>query len=151
MKSLSCDPGANGAIALFHDGKLVKIADLPTIKVGGRTKLVPGSLANILIEWEPDVAILEEVGAMPRDGAVGAFSFGRNFGQIEGVISALNIGLTFVRPAVWKRRAGLIGVDKSKSRMMASQLWPDFADKFSRAKDVDRAEACLIGRFGGSF
>lgn len=156
MITIGIDPGITGAVSFFADGKLAVVNDLPMIKLavgkGFRNQMVPSTLADMLwaaTEKSIDVchAYLEQVASRPGEGAVGAFSFGRGFGQIEGILAALNIPYTLVTPAKWKKSFGL-AADKGLARMRASREFPAFASQFSRVKDDGRAEACLIGLYG---
>lgn len=144
------DPGASGAIAWLSDhGHLIEARDLPVTKVNGRTQLMPAVLAGWLLQLDrrPIHAFLERVATRPGEGAVGAFSFGRGYGQIEGVLAAIGVPVTLVTPQSWKR-ALQVPADKSAARLRASQLWPGLAGTFARVKDHGRAEAALIGLHG---
>lgn len=151
------DPGVTGAIAWldFATHKLLAVGDLPVaeVKVGKTTRrrLVPAVLAEYLKYPAslPDHAFLEEVATRPGEGAVGAFAFGRGFGQIEGVLAVLGIPYTLVRPAKWKKALGCPS-DKGSARMLACQKWPQSAGLFARVKDDGRAEAALIALYGAS-
>lgn len=68
--------------------------------------------------------------------------------MVAGVLAGLGTPVTYVQPAVWKRRAGLIGASKSASRHLATATWPDHAPAFRKARDDGRAEAALIARHG---
>lgn len=150
MKIVGIDPGKTGAIALLEDGRLIEVLDMPVtkIKVAGkiRKQLVPADLTDILVRFAPDIVMLESVGVRPKEGAVGAFSFGRSFGTLEGVTAALRLPCRYVIPAVWKRALNLSS-DKTQSRVLASELFPNHADKFKRVKDDGRAEAVLIALY----
>jgi len=146
------DPGISGAIAWLSDsGVLVEVVDLPVVEVVvGKTKrkqLVPGALAKLLSDKRPSMVMLEQVSSRPGEGAVGAFAFGRGYGQIEGVLAALGIPYSLVRPQAWKKALS-VPADKGGARMYASRVWPGAADKFCRVKDDGRAEAALIGLHG---
>lgn len=151
------DPGMTGAVAWFHNGALLSVMDLPMIEVlvsgKPRQQQSPQLLAALLFptllpesEW-PDHVFLEQVGSRPGEGAVGAFSFGRGFGQIEGVLAGVKTPFTLVRPDRWKKTLG-VSADKGQARAMACRLFPDMATKFARVKDDGRAEAALIGLYG---
>lgn len=149
---LGIDPGVTGAVSAFIDGDMISVLDLPMIKVkvgkGFRKQLVPGTLADMLDKCPPGTtAFLEQVSSRPGEGAVGAFSFGRGFGQIEGVLAALSIPFTLVHPQKWKKAVGC-AADKGLARMMATRLFPTFASQFARVMDDGRAEAALIGLYG---
>lgn len=146
------DPGASGAIAwLSTDGHLIEVHDLPVQKINGRSELMPSVLGAMLRRpfREPVHAYLERVHVKPTDGKVGAFSFGRNFGMIEGVLAALAVPVTLITPGKWK--GGLrLAADKGASRHRAAQLWPGAAAQFARVKDDGRAEAALIGHYAAT-
>ena len=149
---LGIDPGLSGALALLSpEGNVLAIEDMPTIEVvingKKRRNMPPVALANTIRILAPQKAFLENVGVRPGEGAVGAFSFGRNLGQIEGVLAALRIPTTLVHPATWKRRMN-IPADKGGARMKAMALFPDKVDLFKRVKDDGRAESALLAYYG---
>jgi crossover junction endodeoxyribonuclease RuvC len=74
------------------------------------------------------------------------FSFGVSYGVVQGVLASLFIPYILVRPAEWKKRAGLIGAEKDKARTIAQQLYPQA--ELARKRDVGRADAILIARHG---
>jgi crossover junction endodeoxyribonuclease RuvC len=146
------DPGGHGAIS-GHDesGGLLWVVDMPsTQEANGRTATNAPLLGGILARTHARVAFCEFVGARPTDAKVAAFSFGRARGVIEGVCGALSIPIVFIAPSVWKRLAAIPPGTENKdlSRTRAIAKWPAHADLFARKKDVDKAEACLIGWAG---
>ena len=144
MIIVGIDPGVTGALALFRDGTLRSIEDMPVD--AGR---VNGHAVTILLTLaEPDVVYLEWTQPMPKNGSIASYSLGLNTGIVIGVVQALNIPLERVRPAAWKLAMGLRGKPKAASRGMATELFPDFAAMFRRVKDDGRAEAALIARYG---
>lgn len=155
MITCGIDPGISGAISFFNAGILERVIDLPVIEIvvgkGKRRQLVPAALAEAL--WQsgllhsPDHVYLEHVSSRPGEGAVGAFSFGRGFGQIEGTLAGMGLPYTLVHPGKWKKALG-VPADKGGARMRACREWPAFAGYFARVKDDGRAEAALIGLYG---
>ncbi len=88
------DLGVSGAAALLSaTGELIALVDMPTLADGpkGRSAVNGPLLAGLLWKWAPQVAFVEAVNARPGEGAVGAFSFGRCRGVIEGVLAAQNV------------------------------------------------------------
>ena len=152
LKILGIDVGLNGALALIDsDGALIEINDMPTLKDGpkGRKTVSAALLANIVYRSGATMAFVEMVNARPGEGAVGAFSFGRSRGVIEGCLAACGLPCRFIAPAVWKRAAGIPpGNAKDASRSEAIRRWPSMAAMFARAKDDGRAESALIGWAG---
>lgn len=151
---LGIDPGAAGAIAsLDGDGRLVTVADMPTVPVKvGKTerRRVSASLLRDLLAADADavtMVVVERVGGMTGQSASASFTFGYGAGMVEGVIAALRLPLVMVTPQAWKRSAG-IASDKGAAREAAMRLWPGQAGLFARVKDDGRAEAALIARHG---
>lgn len=119
------------------------------VDVGARGALA--LLAAIVRRWQPERAWIEHVSARPREGAVGAFSFGRSRGVIEGVLGSCGVPAATISPASWKRAIGIPpGKDGAKDTARAAAIarWPSRASLFARVKDIDRAEAALIGWAG---
>jgi crossover junction endodeoxyribonuclease RuvC len=149
---LGIDPGAHGAIAVLNDsGELLEVVDMPsTPEANGRTATNAPLLAGILARVCPRVAFCEFVGARPTDAKVAAFAFGRARGIIEGCAGALGLPIVFLTPPTWKRLADIPpgAENKDLARTRAIARWPARADLFARKRDVDRAEACLIGFAG---
>lgn len=155
MLIIGCDPGINGAIAALDNGRLAAVHDMPTlsIKVGGKNRnvvdenqlnvVIRGLLAECVVGGNDHHFVLEEVGAMPNEGAVGAFSFGRGYGAIRGVLAGLQVPRTHIRPDIWKRQLKL-RKGKDASRQRAMELFPEWTKNFSLKKHDGRAEAALI-------
>lgn len=145
---LAIDPGAKGALAFLDvdKGDLV-IVDMPTVEVkrGNKAKveISPQLLAAEIKSRLPRIAVLERVGAMPGQGVSSMFQFGRGVGMLEGVLSALQIPVTYVTPQNWQKAVGVRG-GKDANRARAAELFPAYADLFKRAKDDGRADAALM-------
>jgi len=140
---IGIDPGISGAIAIFEDGQLDTILDMPTLKIASgktmKSHISAIGLVRILDTWTlvsdgQAHIVIEKVGAMPGQGVTSMFNFGRSAGIIEGVVSALRMPHTYVTPAAWTKAVGR-AAGKDASRMRAMELFPSQADLFKRAKD----------------
>jgi crossover junction endodeoxyribonuclease RuvC len=149
---IGIDPGISGAIAIFEDGQLDAILDMPTLKIASgktmKSHISAIGLVRILETWTlvsdgQAHIVIEKVGAMPGQGVTSMFNFGRSAGIIEGVVAALQRPYTYVTPATWTKAVGR-AAGKDASRMRAMELFPSKADLFKRAKDDGRADAALI-------
>lgn len=152
---IACDPGVYGAFAVMIDGSLVEVEDMPTMTrlVSGRERryvapdIVDGLLRSFVtshVGLADDVRfVLEQVGARPKEGAGGAFAFGKGVGHVEGIVIGLRLPRHTVDPATWKRQLKL-KKGKDASRQRAMEAFPDFREQFARVKDDGRAEAALI-------
>jgi crossover junction endodeoxyribonuclease RuvC len=152
QKCIGIDIGISGGIAVLSaSGELIEVHAMPCLADGpaGRRAVNAPLLADLIWKSHATVAFVEHVSARPGEGAVGAFSFGRSRGTVEGVLAAAGVRCQFLTPACWKRAVGLPpGRDKDASRSAAIQRWPAKSELFSRKKDVDIAESALIGLAG---
>ena len=144
---IGIDPGVSGAIAVVGDGR-VACRDMPTMEMNGKRRVCPAGLRDALqaIRHEGhsvEMVILEHVQGVQGTGATSAFTFGRSFGVVEGVLAGLFLRHTLVRPQVWTKALG-VSRDKGSHRLAASRLWPQHADLFARVKDDGRADAALL-------
>ena len=145
---IGIDPGVSGALALLDDNnKLIEVVDMPVMPFGKTKRQVNAAELGKILPTKAVVAYLEQVSAFPGQGVTAMFNFGMSYGVIQGVLGALQIPVVFVTPQAWKKRAGLIGKNKDYARTLAQQLYPKA--NLSYKKNIGRAEAILIARYGG--
>lgn len=72
-------------------------------------------------------------------------SLGDSRGAVRGVVAARGYSVRWVTPRTWKGYFAL-PADKELARAKAIQLYPEAS--LERKKDHNRAEACLISRYG---
>jgi crossover junction endodeoxyribonuclease RuvC len=157
---IGIDPGNTGAVAIVSDDgiRLFCVFDMPLMANGKKQQVNPYELKKMIeraaVESLPKAGphgcefsfIVEKVGAMPGQGVASMFNFGLGFGIIQGVIAGMDYPCSLVTPQKWKKAAGLIGKDKDNARTLAQRLYPDAP--LGRKKDIGRADAILIARFG---
>ena len=145
------DPGLSGAIFLFDPNGATVVLDMPVVARGVSFADIATWLSPMQLHTE--MIYVENVHAMPRQGVSSMFKFGTSFGGVLGVLATLKVPYTMVEPSVWKRAVGLpAGAPKELSVKRAIQVFPKFADRFTRPKQrgtgiipLDgRAEAALI-------
>jgi crossover junction endodeoxyribonuclease RuvC len=141
------DPGANGGMVLLtSNGTPLYVLHVP--KIGkeinkGAWKLWASPLA------QAEHIFIEQVSAMPGQGVTSMFNFGVAYGFVQALAFSAGAPVSFIRPQEWKKLVGIpVGSDKSASRIRASQLFPNDADKWARVKDDGLAEAALIAYAG---
>lgn len=161
---IGVDPGVRGALAIWDGLHLICLA-LPIIAVrrGGKSRSeVDATAFSHLIDEEAKLLIsaayVEQVGAMPTDGPIQAFAFGKAYGVIIGVLAAHYIPITFVSPIRWRNRVGVLKGekgDKAPSILRATECFPRHADYWSAkrgngdaATRSGKAEAALIALHG---
>lgn len=144
MTILGIDPGVSGAVMLLTAGRVRLVGDMPTVDVRGRKWIDPAGVVRIVrAAGQIDMAVVEHVQGVQQAGATSAFSFGRGFGLLEGVLAGLGVPVTLVRPQVWTKALG-VSRDKGSHRLAAGRLWPAAAHLFERVKDDGRADAALL-------
>ena len=152
MGILGIDPGLSGALALsYRDGLLYE--EMPTIE----TQLDLQRLAQLLqgFKEHTDVALLEKVSAMPKQGVSSTFKFGRVYGAVEGMLVALGIPYQLVTPQTWMKVMHQ-GVEadldsKARSQLAFKRLFPkvDLLTGTRRKKPHEGiVEALLIAEYG---
>ena len=143
LKILAIDPGSvSGAYAILSPQEAPVCADIPVVD-----RMVNGVVfSSIVREAQPDVAIIEAVSAMPKQGATSGFRFGFGTGLIHGVLCAHLVPVILVHATRWKKFHRL-GSDKEASRALAVRLFPDAAHVLTRKKDHGRAEALLMAKW----
>ncbi len=136
MIYLGIDPGANGAIASATDMGIV---------VHPFSKLTEQEIWDLFRGHGTNacMAMIERVGAMPRQGVSSTFKFGRHYGFLRACLVAANIPHSEVAPATWQRAMGcLSGGDKRFTRQRAQQLWPEARMTHATADAALIAEYC---------
>lgn len=143
MKIVGVDPGLKGGIAFIgNDGDSEVIPMASALDFG-----------LFLRQHDPDHVYIEKAHAMPAQGTVSMFSYGKGVGKLLGVIEFLMIPYTEVTPQSWKKMA-LAGMDKSDKKSSvtrAKQLYPHLSLRASTACRTDSdgmAEALLIAWYG---
>lgn len=129
MLILGVDPGVRGGWAMLRllpDGRprLEQYGTLPVMPGGREVDVI--ALARLwrgtVWAWEQVVAVVEGVGARPRQGVASTWAFGRATGAVEGVLAGLGV-MEYRRPgaAAWKASYGL-GKAKAQSSALAERL-----------------------------
>ena len=141
MIYIGIDPGKSGAMAIIS-------TDTQPF-----TRVVPfdeREYAEVLrFHNEYDTiggCVVERVNAMPGQGVTSMFSFGENYGFIQGLLTAYNIPYELVMPRAWKKEFGVTS-DKNTSISVARRLFPDVSlmrTEKCRKEDNNIAEALLM-------
>lgn len=139
---IGIDPGKKGGFAVLIDGKVWKA------EVWDDAEFVD-TMRQVSQMRTVARAAVEKVGAMPGQGLVSTFSFGKSAGFIEGTLMALDIPYQLVSPQKWKAEFGL-NSDKQKSIEVCRKLFPDvdlLATPRCKKPSDGKAESILIGCF----
>ena len=159
MIIVGADPGKHGAmVTLFEDGStIVDRVPLfqPPIPKGKKSKaklpeerLWARQWRQSLLFTQPDVFVVERVGAWTGQGINSIFSFGRSTGFMTALLMYVDAPIHPADPNVWKAKLGLQGQPKSASIVLARELIPSLAPELTRAMDDGVAEAGLLAYYG---
>lgn len=149
------DPGKTGALCIVYPDNSVTVLRVPLMKLRGKPK--PAwtewgmTWADALDFAQPDMFVIEDVGARPDQGTVSMFNFGLVYGYARGLIATCRKPVHYVTPGVWKTKMGLAKSDKSASREEARRLLPAMSAELTQVKDDGVAEAALLALYGRRF
>lgn len=136
---IGIDPGKSGGIAVIEEtssGTLVTSQKLDATEAD-----VSGYLDVFALRAR--FCLIEKVGATPQMGVCSAFTFGKSFGFLIGILTAHKIPYEFVTPQKWQKAMGcLTGGDKNVSKAAAQRLFPQVRFTHANADAVLLAEHC---------
>lgn len=142
---IGIDPGASGGVVVLDKAsRIVLKTPMPDLP----------KLCHLLEGNWPTHVFLEQVASRPGQGVSSVFKFGCHYGSLMGVLTALGIAHTLVRPQTWMKQMhmGTSGTDtKDRSAQAARRLWPkeDWRASERCKKDHDgMQEAALVCLYG---
>ena len=124
------DVGLKGGLAFVSvNSDTLSVYKMPVTSYSGKNVLDLYEIARIVKQFDIELAAVERVGAMPRQGVVSTFSFGQSYGAILGILAALAVPVELVPPKTWQA-AILQGfpADLKKKRAVAwaKSRYPDW-------------------------
>lgn len=150
---MAIDPGLKGGLVLIESSQIIAAIAMPTLASG---KVMDNeTIAKWIHKQKPDRVYLEKVQAMFRASASSTFSFGRNLGAIQGILSALQIPYLQVHPKTWQKLCH-DGVEKKfdpkhRSAVAAARLFPGFDFTMGDGRKIYHdgvVDAALIAYYG---
>ncbi len=162
---LGIDPGSSGAFAVYdtESRALVgEVYDTPvwyqTVGKRKRKRVDALAIADMFDEFEVmgvELVVMEAVGGRKAQNVAHAFTFGYGVGIIYMAAFYSGIVIETVPPQTWKQVLQVPGkskADDSAIMARADELFPQDRAKFRGVrggKNIDRAEAAMIAKFGG--
>ena len=114
------DPGKSGAVAAVWD-------DGQPFSQCLRLDATEHDIASWFLQFDlaDCSAVIEKVHSTPQMGVTSAFTFGRGYGLLLGILSSHRIPFAEVSPQKWQKAMEcLTKGDKNVSKRKAQQLWP---------------------------
>lgn len=160
---LGIDPGGNGAFAVYspETQRVVSVEDMPVwyqaVGKRKRKRIDAIALAEMFDTYAMmgvEAVIMEAVGGRTGQGAAAGFVFGYGVGMIYMACLYSKLVLETIPPATWKKIMNVPGKSKADDSAIiarADELFPHDRHLFRGpmgGKKVDRAEACMIAKFG---
>lgn len=122
MLILGIDPGMKGGIGWF----CTATGDYSCFPMPDTRKQLYDQLKALKNKYGVITAAVEAVHSMPKQGVASTFKFGKGYGEVLGILTALNAQIIEPTPQAWKKTV-LAGTDKSKDSaiQVAENLYPD--------------------------
>lgn len=140
------DPGKSGGIAWITESGNAAAVRMPETE-----RDLWDLLKGMFDQFEPKKVYLEKVGVMPGEGVSSAFSFGKNYGMLRGMLIATQMPFDDVRPLRWQKMFSLPTIKacggskvakKNTHKAKAQQLFPQLKITHATADALLIAEYC---------
>ena len=111
MIVIGIDPGLKGGIAWCHramEGTTFGVLPLPTFKSNKKNEIDADALNKIFADlacWDEAIqlTVIERVHSMPKQGIVGAFTFGEGYGKVKAIAELFSEKIEYPIPQKWKK------------------------------------------------
>jgi hypothetical protein len=154
---IGIDGGLGGALVALQEGKIISKVVMPVVDSStSRREYDAQALISYLegFDIENTVVILEKAHPMPKLGSVQAFNFGKGYGTLIGILSAMKMPYQIIHARRWQKEMFQdinYSDTKQASAIIASRLFPseDFR-KSEKSKNVHDGltDAALIAYYG---
>lgn len=146
------DPGLHGGIAVIGhpiEGTQARIMPVSGGEIDART--IGALICDIAYPGHNIVAVVEKVGAMPKQGVSSTFKFGKGYGTILGALGALGTRTELVTPQAWKKviLAGM-GHEKADAIAWCRRAYPavELVPPGCRVPHDGMADALCLAEYG---
>jgi Holliday junction resolvasome RuvABC endonuclease subunit len=138
---IGIDPGANGAlVVLVNDRDSDDLFSMPFSKYTERDIVLAIDHLPHAPKW---CCFIEKVHAMPKQGVSSTFKFGRSYGVMIGILTALGIPYREVTPQTWQKAMSCLSKgDKNVTKAAAQKLFPSVKVTHANADALLIAEYC---------
>jgi crossover junction endodeoxyribonuclease RuvC len=143
MIFIGIDPGKTGSVSVI-DGKDLCVIPTPVIE---KEYDIAGMYGILVGKNRGAFAVLERGQAMPGQGVVSMFEFGRGYGLWQMALAASGIPYQIVHPRVWTRviLGGSPGKDKSRSFHAARRMFPQWNPQWK--KEHQYCDSILLAEY----
>ena len=138
---IGIDPGVNGAISIFESG-IHHVFKMP------ETLTETADLIHKFSNSLKCAAYIEQVHSMPGQGVSSTFRFGQSYGELRGVVSALQIPFYQVTPQAWQKYLQCPKAEKKDKKRVNKQRAQELFPKLSKQITNQTADSLLICEYG---
>lgn len=115
------DPGVGGGMSVINGIS----GGIELYKLKDATESDIANWLDIQTEGRRRFGVIERVASTPQMGVCSAFTFGRSYGFLRGILIGLEVPFEEVSPQKWQKEIGcLTKGDKNISKAKAQQLFP---------------------------
>jgi len=155
---IGVDGGISGALCVLDEtGKLIELLVMPIMPIGnGRNEYDCQRIVEFFEKYSnfERVVILEKAQYTPALGGIAGFSFGKSYGTMIGIVSALKIKYHLIAARTWQKEM-LQDTNsentKDASAIVAKRLFPGqafLATERSKKVHSGLTDAILIATYG---
>ena len=155
---IGVDGGNAGAIVVLQGKKIIFKTVMPVLAVGdSKNEYDCQVIIDILSQYPDATVILEKAHAMPLMGVASMFNFGKSFGMMIGILTALKMRYHIVHPKTWQKilfRDQSHSDTKKASRIVAQRLFPKesfIPTQRSKKAHDGLTDATLIAYYGQNY
>ena len=144
MKFIGIDPGKAGSISILEDDKLQVIP----VPIANDDYDMKAMFAILSSHREKAFAIIERAQAMPGQGVVSMFSFGRGYGMWLMALTISEIPFQVIHSRTWTKLMllGASGEGKERAVSVAQHLFPQWKPKLK--KELEYCDSILLAEYG---
>ena len=144
---IGIDPGQSGGVAALDiTGAVIDLTAMPATR-----KQFYDWMNTVTTPYTKKLAAVECVHSMPKQGIASTFKFGKGYGEVLGIVTALQFEIHEPSPQLWKKTmlAGLDRSCKQSSIQAAENLFPavNLVQPRCRKAHDGLAEALLLAEY----
>ncbi len=159
-KVVGIDPGLTGGVAILLGDELVSeilyAVRLPVVELSNGKREIDVSTLKYNIArcslGHLDLAVIEQVNAMPKQGVTSTFTFGQTFGELLAVTKLIGCNIERPRPRDWKKAVlPVVSSNKQVSIDFVKTSWPEVDLKATTRSKKDHdgiADAICLAQYG---
>jgi crossover junction endodeoxyribonuclease RuvC len=158
-KILGVDPGKSGGLSIIDEAmNLIECYHMPLKKgADGKDHVCPISVHEILSKHQIELAVIEKVGARPRQGVTSMFNFGDAYGIVRAISEINSVQTIYVTPQKWRGFQSLSGLSKEQIAEVAFNIFGEEKiygrknNKGTRSVKDGISDSLMIAKYGVRF